>query len=350
MHARLLGATLLLAAIAPAAFAADPPVPGPWAYGVIGGLTLGQSAFSDNWSGGDKGTINWVLNANLEAKRQLTAKFNIANALQLAYGQTSTQGSDPSDPGRKVWSTPDKTSDLILFESVGRFTLQSFVDPYLSFRLDSQFVDESDPVGSINFNPVKLTETAGVARVLHCGRQDSTGCKEEWIARAGFGFRQTMASSFTDATGDATERFTTNDGGLEFASTAKYPMANDRVVYQGNLNIFYPVFFSLSDELEEFDRIARDADPAREAVADFWKSPDVNFQNTFTSAITSWLNVSLFAQWVYDKFDAATNVAVDGVEGDAAALQLLQAEVDGGIRKAGQFKQTLGIGLSYKFL
>ncbi len=338
---------LVLAAPIARAAAAEP---GPWAYGVLGGLTLGQSAFSDNWSGGDKGTINWVLNANLEAKRQFSRSFNLANTLQLAYGQTSTQQADPASPGRKVWSTPDKTSDLILFESVGRFTLNKFVDPYLGFRLDSQFLDESDPLGAIKFNPVKLTETAGVARVLHCGRPDSAGCKEEWIARTGFGFRQTLAKAFVDAAGDETERFTTNDGGVELASTAKYPMANDRIVYTGNLNVFWPVFYSLSDELEEFDRIARDADPSREEVADFWKSPDVNFQNTFTSSITSWLNVSLFAQWVYDKFDAATNVAVDGVEGDASALDLLTKEVDGGIRKAGQFKQTLGIGLTYKFL
>ena len=350
MFARTLGVTLLSLVAVPAVQAGAPPTPGPWAYGVLGGLTLGQSAFSDNWSGGDKGTINWVASANLEAKRQFSSKFNLANTLQLAYGETSTQGADPSDPGRKVWSAPDKTSDLILFESVGRFTLQKVVDPYLGFRLDSQFLDESSPIGPLNFNPIKLTETAGVARVLHCGREDSTGCKEEWIARGGFGFRQTLAKSFTDATGDNTERFTTNDGGLEFTSTAKYPLASDRIVYVGNLNVFYPVFYSLSDQLEEFDRIARAADPGREAVADFWKSPDVNFQNTFTSSLTSWLNVSLFAQWVYDKFDSATNVAVDGVEGNAAALQLLTGEVDGGIRKAGQFKQTLGIGLTYKFL
>lgn len=49
----------------------------------------------------------------------------------------------------------------------------------------------------------------------------------------------------------------------------------------------WPVFFDKSDELEEFDRIAIAADPAREAIADYWKSPDVNFQNTFTSSMTT---------------------------------------------------------------
>jgi hypothetical protein len=84
-------------------------------------------------------------------------------------------------------------------------------------------------------------------------------------------------------------------------------------------------------------------------VADYWKAPDVNFQNLFTSELTSWLNVSLYLQLVYDKFDAATNVAIEGVEGNAAALDQLTTEVDSGIRKSGQFKQTLGIGLTHKF-
>jgi hypothetical protein len=197
---------------------------------------------------------------------------------------------------------------------------------------------------------VKLTETAGIARVLHCGNPDTSGCRSEWIARTGFGFRQSIARTFTDDTGDATESFTTNDGGVEFQSTAKLPLAEDRIVYNGTLLVFLPVFYSLSDELEEFDRIAAAAGAGREAVADFWKAPDVNFQNSFTSQITSWMNVNLYLQWVYDKFDAATNVAVAGVEGDAAALEKLTREVERGIRRGGQFKQTLGIGVTYKFL
>lgn len=344
----MLALALLLSSVA--ARAAESLTPGPWAYGVVGGLTLAQSAFSDNWAGGDRGSLNWALNANMEAKRQISSQFNWSNQLQLAYGQTSTQAADPSNPNRKRWSAPDKTTDLILFESVGRFTLGKFVDPYLSFRLDSQFLDESDPFGQLSFNPVKLTETAGVARVLDCRQPDTTGCKAQWIARAGFGFRQSFARSFTDSTGDVTERFSTNDGGVELQSTAKYPLAADRVVYDGKLLVFFPVFYSKADALTDFDRIARAADPAREPVGDFWKAPDVNFQNSFTSQITSWLNVSLYLQWVYDKFDSATNVAIEGVEGDTTALEKLAREVDGSVRKSGQFKQTLGIGLTYKFL
>lgn len=322
---------------APAAFAETPP-PGPWNYGAVAGLNLAQSAFSDNWAGGDKGNINWVLNADLTAKRQLSEKLNWSNQLQLAYGQTSTQNA------ARDWKTPDKTTDLILFESVGRWTLNGLVDPYAALRLDSQFQDDSDPIGQLLFNPVKLTETAGVARAFVQEEE------REVISRLGFGFRQSFAREFTDATGDATETFTTNDGGIEFQTDAKAPMANNRVLYTGKFQVFWPVFFDQSSALEDFDALAALTDPNHVPVADYWKTPDVNWQNTFSSEITSWLNVNLYVQWVYDKFDAATNVQLGDAATDPAVLTKLTGSVNSGVRKSGQFKQTIGIGLTYRFL
>jgi len=315
-----------------------PPPPGPWGVDLVSGLTLSQSTFSNNWSGGDKGAISWVLKSDAKAERQYSTRFNWSNLLQLAYGQTSLQEPDPSDLGRRRWRSPDKTTDLILLESVARWTLQSVVDPYLAFRLDSQFIDESDPIGELLFNPVKLSETAGVARVLR-KTEDA-----ELITRLGFGFRQTFARNFTDLTGDDVETFTTNDGGFEYQIAATEPLLEKRILYQGKLLLFLPVFYSQSSALEDFDDIALDADPSRERVADFWKSVDVNFQNTFTAQITKIISVNLYAQLIYDKFDAATNVDT------SADPVLLIREVDGGIRKAGQFKETLALGFTFKML
>jgi hypothetical protein len=315
-----------------------PQPPGPWQPTVTLGLNLSQSSFSSNWAGGDKGSFVWVFTTNAKADRQISRALNTSNQLQLAYGQTSQQETDPADPSRRRWRSPDKTTDLILFENVERFTLRTFVDPYVSLRLDSQFVDQSDARGKLHFNPVKLTETAGVARVL-LKTQDS-----ELITRLGFGFRQTFARTFVDSTGDKTGSFSTNDGGFEYQMTSTQPMLGKRVLYQGKLLVFWPVFFSKSSALKDFDQIALGVDPARERVADFWKTPDVNFQNTFTAQITKVLSVNLYVQWIYDKFDAATMI-------DTAqpAAQLI-AEVDGGVRKAGQFKQTLALSLTYKLL
>lgn len=322
--------------------ASDPAPPGPWNLGAGVSLNLSQSSFSDNWAGGDKGVINWVLNADLDAKRQFSETFHWSNQLQLTYGQTSTQNDDPD--GGRTWSRPDKTTDLILFESVGRWTLRRWVDPYLALRVDSQFADESDPLGALLFNPVKVAETTGFARPF-VSEED-----REVISRLGFGFRQTYARSFTDAAGESTESFLTNDGGLEFQTDAKLPMADGRVQYTGKLQVFWPLFFDGSSDLEDLDTLALAADPTHEEVADFWKTPDVNWQNTFTSEVTSWLNVNLYVQWVYDKYDATTKLDLAGADTDPAILAAAIRAANSSIRKSGQFKQTLGIGLSYRFL
>lgn len=134
--------SLLLVFALPAGADEKKPVePGPWKPGATLGLNLSQSAFSSNWAGGDKGSIVWVLQSTLTAERQFSTSFNLLNTLQLAYGQTARQAIDPASPGHSVWSQPDKTTDQIAFESVGRFSLQRAVDPYLALKLDSQFRD-----------------------------------------------------------------------------------------------------------------------------------------------------------------------------------------------------------------
>jgi len=326
----------LLTCDAPRADEPKPVEPGPWKPGGTLGVNLSQSSFSSNWSGGDHGSFVWVLTSAMTAERQFTTSFNLLNTLQLAYGQTARQGTDPAHPGRSVWTQPDKTTDQIAFESVGRFSLQRYVDPYVSLHMDSQFLDQSNPVGRIRFNPIKLKESAGIARVL-----EKTEDREA-ISRLGFGFRQTLAKTFVDTLGLDRKRFTSNDGGFEWQTTVTRPILDKKVLFKGSLLVFQPVFYSKSSALRRFDVDAHAADSTREAVANFWKSPDVNFQSTLAAQITRHISVNLFAQWVYDKFDAAANV--DNTQPIAARI----AEIDRNVRKAGQFKETLAIGLTYR--
>lgn len=312
--------------------AAEPLPPGPWKLGTTFGLNLSQSAFSDNWAGGDRGSIVWVVNSDARAERQFSTTFNLTHLLQLAYGQAARQtGTDGS-----TWDRPDKTTDLIAFESTGRFTLGAFVDPYLALRLDSQFSDQSNPIGRIPFNPIKLKESAGIARML-VKTED-----REVLTRLGFGLRQTFGRSFVDPVTREKSSFTSTDGGVEWQTTASWPVLEKKVLYQSTLLVFRPVFYSRSDALETFDVAARAADPGREAVADFWKATDVNFLNTFTAQITKSVGVTLVIQLVYDKFDTAANVD------NSLALPVLVAEVDRNVRKAGQFKETLALTLTYQ--
>jgi len=318
---------------------ADATEPGPWKYGATLGLNLAQSSFSKNWAGGDMGSINWVLGTDLVAERQFSRSFNLTNNLLVAYGQTSRQIRDPNDPGETkdlIWDAPEKTTDLIQFESTGRWSLHRYVDPYFSIRLDTQFNDESDPLGNILFNPIKLKETAGIARLIQ--KTEDT----EIITRLGFGFRQTFASSFVDAVTLEKESFSSNDGGFEWQTSVTKPILDKKVLYKGNLLLFQPIFYSKSDELEAFDMAAIDSIATREEVRDFWKATDISFQNTFTAEITKYLQVVLYVQWVYDKFDTKANVD------SARPLAEQLVEIDRNIRRSGQFKQTLALGLTYR--
>lgn len=327
----------LLLSVAVAAAAEPKPVePGPWRVTATTGLTLTQSSFSRNWHGGDRGSIVWVLNGDVKAERQFSVRYNLSNSLQLAYGQTSRQVVDPADPAKLAWGAPDKTTDLIAFESTSRWTLQSLVDPFLAVRAETQFSDRSNPLGAIPFNPVKLKESAGVARVV-VKTED-----REVISRIGFGFRQTLAKSIVDPVTLAKESFTSNDGGVEWNTGATWPMLEKKVIYKGSLQVFKPVFYSKADALEAFDAAALAADPSREPVAGFWKATDVAFLNTFTAGITKHLSVGLLVHLVYDKFDAAANV------NNALPLAVLAPEIDRNVRKSGQFKQTLSVGLTYQ--
>lgn len=325
---------LVLTASADRAHAVDP---GPWKKSTTIGLSLSQNSFSSNWRGGDKGSFTWVARLDATASRQLSSTFNWSNSLQLAFGETGRQTGDGKN---NRWLSPDKTSDLILFDSVGRFTLGKFLDPYVGFRLDSQFFDQSwlsdaNPGRtSISFNPIKLTETAGVARQL--ARGDSLLI----VTRLGLGVRQNLSRYYVGGSNDRAS-LTTNDGGVDWTTDVMAGILNKRVLYVGKLQVFAPFFYSQKNKLTAFDEAAAARVPGWTPVGNYWKTPDISFQNAFTTSITKLVNVNLYAQFVYDKFDSGTNIGDATVDDDRDTVLR-------GVRRAGQFRENLGIGLSYQ--
>jgi hypothetical protein len=324
------------------ALSEDKPEPGPWKFGTALGLTLAESAFSSNWAGGDRGSLVWTATTLSSADRQVSASFNWSNKLNLAYGQTSKQ-----EPGTNAsqlqWQSPEKTTDAIALESLGRWTLGAFVDPYVAFNGQSQFEDQSDPRGTIRLNPIKLRESAGAARVLY-KTADSEG-----LTRLGFAFRQTLAKSFSDPQGLVKQSFTANDGGIEWQTDIKRPVLDKKVLYKSTLLVYQPVFYSESDDLETVDATLRSAFPGRESIADFWKTVDVSFQNDFFAEITKSIGVNLALQLVYDKFDSAALVdPALAASADPAVQTAYAAQIDKNVRKAGQFREVFSLALNYK--
>jgi len=271
----------------------------PWTKSVDANLTMTQNAYSDNWIGGEAGTLSWVFNSNSLFERRLNPTINTKNTLKLFFGQTHSQDRDT-----KNWEKPLKSTDRIDFETVLRFTFGGFVDPYASGRIESQFLDQSDRLHGHLVNPVLFTESFGIAKVL------TKVEKREWTARLGGAFRESLNRYLFDEATGTTQRKTTTDGGVLFVSDFKTPLADTTMMIASRLSVYKAFYFSESQKLEgQFNM-------------DYWKSPDVNWETLFTANITKYLMVNLYVQFLYDK------------------------EVD----LAGRFKQSLSLGVTYKLM
>ena len=120
----------------------------PWSTSVDANVTLTQNAYSDNWDGGEVGSMSWTFFSNSLAEKQISPRVHNKNTLKLLFGQNHNQDKDT-----KNWGKPEKSNDLIDFESVLRFDLGGFVGLFAGARIESQFLDARDPEKDRLFNP-----------------------------------------------------------------------------------------------------------------------------------------------------------------------------------------------------
>jgi hypothetical protein len=278
-----------------------------WKTSLVFDVTGTQTAYSDSWTGGEAGALNWVSNLNASAEKQLSPSFIFTSRLKLSFGQTHTQSTkvDINGVEEKVWEKPKKSTDLIDWENIGRLTKGWAVDPYVALRLESQFLDASVEAKKRFFNPIKLTESAGIARKLY--ERD----KDQIISRLGFAFREIFKNVITDDSLLTTTDSTLTDGGIELVTDAKLTL-HKNIQYTGKLTLYKALFFSEKDAVDLIDSLP----------IDNWKAIDVNWENILTASITRIISVNFYVQFLYDK------------------------EVD----KRGRLKETLGVGLVIKMI
>jgi hypothetical protein len=269
----------------------------PWAAAVAGNLTLTQNMYSNNWAGGESGSIAWAASMDARIEKQLSSTFHEKNELRLAYGQTYNQDAETNE-----WSDAVTSTDLIDFESIVRLTLGAFVDPYGSGRIETQFIDDTDPDNDRWINPVLFTESIGAAKVFV---KDDT---REFTSRLGIAMRQNVNRDVLDSLTRVRETQTTNDAGFIFYTDLAAPIAAERLTYIGKLSVYKALYFSESSMLEGLPN------------QDYWKYPDINWENSLVAQITSLVMVNLYVQLLYDR------------------------EIDSGMR----FKETVALGLTLK--
>jgi hypothetical protein len=166
------------------------------------------------------------------------------------------------------------------------------------------------------------------------------------MTRLGFTFRESRRRFFTDpAPSKTTVTESTVDGGFEWITDAKTTFLNDRVTWTSKLIFYQPVFFSGKDELEDLTAAQLAAAGVDEDAAAFTTSLDADWENIFSTQPSKLISVSLYFRWVYDKYDNTVMPVLDAM-GNLDNAETVRIA----IRKQGQFKQTLAVGVTYRFL
>ncbi|MBU0509353.1 DUF3078 domain-containing protein [bacterium] len=276
-----------------------------WKVQIESGLGVTQAAYSDNWTGGESGSILWASAFRGKAEKQISPSWYWGNELKLAFGQTHNQVKVTDSLGveTKKWTSPQKSTDKIRYDGILRLTRGWVVDPYAAGVFESQFLDASG-TRKRYVNPVDLTETMGVAR-------DVVKIPDRYVltTRFGAGFRQRFICRDDPADPAKTISESSNDGGLEWVTDFALGSAKSKYSFLSKLTLFQALFYSKADELKGLPN------------EDYWKTADLNWDNVLTANVTSILQVSLAWQLLYDK------------------------EIDLG----GRLKETLTLGVAYKF-
>ena len=248
------------------------------------GLNFNQSTYSDSWTGGEFGSLNWTFTGNLVLENAFSPKVNWKNDLKLTFGQTHMQVED--DQGNRKWRKPEKSADRIFDESLLKFTLNKVVDPYLAVTFESQFYDASVPELTRALNPILLTESAGVGRTL------SKTERMELFTRLGLGLRQhidRVVQFDTLGEPEGTQTETKTNSGLEWVTDFSRTFGDGDLKVVSKLRVFQAFYNSKKDEV------------AGTPEEDYWRSPDLAWETTFSAAVSKYIQTSLFFELLFDK-------------------------------------------------
>ncbi len=268
-----------------------------WLANILLGMDANQLSINSNWSGGGKGSFTWKVYSKFEFEYK-KKQYNWKNILYCAYGQISVQE-------KEQWTVPQKSNDVIDFDSELKFTLERFIDPYIAFAFDTQFSAGYHPktkeLVSRFANPVKLSQSAGIAKSL------SKKKKFKLTTRLGYGAQEVVAEDVSLRklwTGNET-KWMKIDGGVEWLTESKSEF-NSSITWTNKLKLFQAIFSSISEE----------NDPDKN-----WRQLDIYWEQMFTAKLTQYVLFNVVMKFKYDRDTS----------------------------KGGQFLENASLGVSYKF-
>jgi hypothetical protein len=209
--------------------AAPPPAKWGWKHTVVSALTATQIAFKD-WAQGGENALSWTVRLDGKSTKDDTL-YTLGNSYKLVYGHA------------KIGQTKSrKTEDRIELESVLTYKLGSYVNPYVSASLKTQFstgvtidaAGNETPVSKF-LDPGYLTQSAGV------GYQPV----KELKTRFGVALREIATSTYWTYANDPKtppqDRVKIRvDGGFESVTDVELKL-DDNMLIRSKLELFSPI-------------------------------------------------------------------------------------------------------------
>jgi hypothetical protein len=227
-----------------------------WKHSLIVSANITQISFTD-WSQGGDNALAYAL--FLDGKSTYAVGvIDWMNSYKFGYGQArlGSQGIR-------------KTDDRIDLESVLTYKIGTYINPFASVSLKTQFAEgatydasgHATPVSNI-FDPAYITQTIGV------GYQPVPEIK----TRLGAALRETIANTFAGKYSDDLETTseiekTRIEGGVESVTEVGWTMT-ENVIFNAKLEIFAP--------LKQFDRMTVRSDNTLSAKVNKYISVNLN--------------------------------------------------------------------------
>lgn len=233
------------------------PPPGPWTHSLVAGLTLTQVAFKD-WTQGGENALSYTVSVNGKSER-IGEATDWINTYKFAFGQT-----------RLGIQGLRKTDDKIDLESVLSYKIGTYINPYASATLKTQFDlgFKYDPATGAKtavskfFDPAYLTQSVGM------GYQPAPEVK----TRFGAGLREVITSEYrvyADDPKTVTIEKTSVDGGLESVTNVDWNFAE---------NMLFTAKLELFSAFKELDQVIVRSDNSLSAKVNKFISVIVNVQ------------------------------------------------------------------------
>lgn len=234
----------------------------PWEINVDANVTVALATYSDSWTGDETGNFSWASHLLLEAFKQLHENLRTENTLKMEFGQSKNQ-----DKETDKWSRFMVSTDLIDFTNIEKLTMKWLVDPYVGFRVQTQFFNGIPENNKVKYlNPVILSESFGASRLF------IDNSYQKLDIRLG---------------GVIYERFnrkieTTQDGGVEIVANYSLNSKENYVTYTTYLNLYQAVTSSIKEN-------------------DKWKAIDIDWRNSLSMNVTKYIMINYMYQLLYDR-------------------------------------------------